>query len=31
MQEQGATVSVASGGEEALRIMETLSPDVLDQ
>jgi len=29
MQEQGATVWVASGGEEALRIMETLSPDVL--
>ena len=29
MQEQGATVSVASGGEEALRMMETLSPDVL--
>ncbi len=29
LQEQGATVSVASGGEEALRIMETLEPDAL--
>jgi len=29
LQGQGATVSVASGGEEALRIMETLEPDAL--
>jgi PAS domain S-box-containing protein len=29
LQEQGATVSVASSGEEALRIMETLAPDAL--
>lgn len=29
LQEQGATVSVASSGEEALRMMETLEPDAL--
>jgi len=29
LQEQGATVSVASGGEEALRILETLDADAL--
>jgi PAS domain S-box-containing protein len=29
LQEQGATVSVASGGAEALRIMETMEPDAL--
>jgi CheY-like chemotaxis protein len=29
LQEQGATVSVAAGGEEALRIMETVEPDAL--
>jgi hypothetical protein len=29
LEEQGATVSVASTGEEALRIMETLAPDAL--
>jgi PAS domain S-box-containing protein len=29
LQEQGATVSVASGGAEALRIMKTLDPDAL--
>ena len=31
LQEQGATVSVASGGEEALRILETLDPGCFDQ
>jgi CheY-like chemotaxis protein len=29
LQEQGARVSVAAGGEEALRIMETAEPDAL--
>lgn len=29
LQEQGATVTVASGGEEALRAMKTLDPDAL--
>jgi PAS domain S-box-containing protein len=29
LQEQGASVSVAAGGEEALRILETMDPDAL--